>query len=443
MKSLYVDDVLKKIEENKKVELLGWIKSKRDLGNTVFLDVTDSSGSIQVIIKKDVLTPEMFLEIKKAHVESVVKVSGIVVTNLSRNTKEISAKDFEVISPATLNVSPHPRKDFDIFNPKYTDLILSDRHLFLRNEKIMAILKFKCNFINIIHEWFKKQDFTHIDAPILTQALLYDDKSAFKIDFFGTELFLTQCVAFYLEAAINAFEKVYNLTPSFRAEHSRSTRHLAEFWHLKAEIAFANFNDMLKFSEKTFYYIIKNSIEKNKKELKTLNVSIDIDKLKPPYPKITYDKAIDILQSKGSKIEWGKSLGADEEKILSYEFEVPFFVTGLPSSVEPFPFAADPLNLKITKTADLITPDGYFEVLGIAEKIHKPDELLRRMKEVGKATKSLIERYKWYIELRNYGCAPHSGLGMGIERVIRWMLKLPHVRDVISFPRLYGRLPYP
>jgi len=441
MKETYISDVNKTFGEGDEVRILGWIKSKRNLGGSVFLDIEDSSGNIQAVAKRHLLKNAIFNKIKKLVPESAVKIVGKVSLS-PKGVKEILIKDVEIIGEANLTFTPHPRSEFNVFDPKYVDLILRNRHLFLRNRKIRAVLTFKHNFMNSLHKWFDEQGFIHIDAPILTKTLLYDENSAFKIDFFGDKLFLTQCVAFYLEAAVMAFEKVYNLSPSFRAERSRSRRHLAEFWHLKAEVAFANLKDMKKLSEKMLHDIISRTLEKSENELKILNIDINEDEFKPPYPEITYDEAIEILHSKGNKIEWGRSLGADEERILSSEFDKPFFVKDLPRSSQPFPFAIDSSNPNVTRAADLLAPRGYGEILGIAEKIDDKRVLLRRMKETGK-TASEIERYAWYAELRDYGHVPHSGLGMGIERVIRWLLRLPHVRDAISFPRLYGRKPYP
>ena len=305
----------------------------------------------------------------------------------------------------------------------------------------MAVMKIRHNLIGIIHSWFRKKNFIEIHAPILTQVPLYEDHTAFSLDFFGKTVFLTQCVAFYLEAAIFAFERVYNIGPTFRSEKSKGRRHLAEYWHVKAELAFSSLEDMIKFTEEMIFDISEELLRKSKEELKLLDVVILVDKLKPPYPKITYDEAITQLVQRGVKFQWSKSLGDDEEKVLSENFKTPFWVIGLPKDVEPFPYVIDSSSPKITRTADLLAPEGYGELLGVNEKIYKKEELIKRMKEKDKWRQ--IERYQWYLELRDFGCVPHTGFGMGIERFIRWLLKLPHVRDAIPFPRLYPRIPLP
>lgn len=441
MKKLYVNDILKYAQVNEEVELLGWVKSKYDNGGILFLNIVDSTGCLQVLLKKDAVPLDVFLDIKKIPIESSIKIQGVVVPPLKGASKEIEAKRIEIIGLASLQVSPSPRTNFKIFDAKYTDLVLRKRHLFLRNEKVMAIMKIRSNFMRIIHDFFLEQGFIEINAPILTQIPLYEDNTAFNLDYFGTKVFLTQCVAFYLESAMHAFEKVYSIGPSFRAEHSGGKRHLAEYWHLKAEIAFSNLEDIISFTENLMSYIANHIIETNQRELEILDVTIDVDKLKAPYPRINYDEAVNVLNTKGLEFEWGKSLGADEEKFLSQEFESPFWVTGLPIALAPFPYVINPSDSRVAMVADLLAPEGYGELLGVAEKICDSEELLRRMGEKG--MDSQIERYQWYLELREYGCVPHSGFGMGIERVIRWLLKLDHVRNAIPFPRLFGRSPYP
>ncbi len=369
-----------------------------------------------------------------------VKIQGILTKASSSNENEIIIKGFQVIGQACLNLEPHPREDFNIFDSRYVDYVLRKRHLFLRNKRLMAVIRAKHIMLRGIRDWFDNQGFVEIDTPILTQTTLYDDKSAFSIEFFGTPAFLSQCASFYLEAAVYAFEKVYTITPAFRAEPSRNPRHNPEFWHVKGQIAFSDLEDIIGFIEGMVYAISNYVNKKSKNELDMLNATINIDKLKPPYPRITYDSALEILENKGIKLDWGKNIGADEEKVLSEEFETPFFVTYLPTTVEPFPYKLKTLNPEITMTADLLVP-GYGEILGVAEFIYKSDELIQRMKETKKHEE--MKRFEWYYELKQYGSIPHAGFGIGVERLLRWLLKLNHVRDAFPFPRLYHRIPYP
>lgn len=438
MKTIFVSDILSR-ENEQAVEAMGWVKSMRNHGSLVFIDLIDSTGEIQVIANK--ITKYILPDNRTISPESSIRVKGVVKQSNENNYKEIVADEIELIGFVSHEMSPRPRMDFDVFAHTFADYTLSNRHLFLRNEKLMAALRFRQLFFKAVHDWFREQSFTEIHAPVLTQIPLYEENSAFKIDFFGTKAYLTQCVAFYLESAVHAFEKVYNLGPSFRAEESRGKRHLAEYWHVKAEIAFADIEDIMSFVENMTSYITGKVAQEAKKELQLLEVNIDLNSIsKIPYPRITYDDAINSLKSKGYPVEWGKSLNSDEETVLSKDYKTPFWVTGLPRSIEPFPYEISPSNINVTKTADLIAPNGFGELLGVAEKIWKPDALKERMVEKGRDKDDALI---WYSELREFGSVPHSGLGMGAERFIRWLLQLEHVRDVIPFPRMFRRSPYP
>lgn len=444
MKRLFIGNIEGNYRNNK-IGVLGWVKSIRKHSKRIFLDVTDSSGTIQAVGSKDKIPSDIISKIRSG---MSVKLSGELGSS-PKNTLEIKVDNIEIIGDVTSHVTPEPRKDFNIFDSRFADHVLNNRHLYLRNPRLMAVLKFKSNFIFEIHKWFNEQGFTFIDAPVLTELLLYDDSSAFKLNYPNKgnsmqEVFLSQCCTFQLEAAVHAFEMVYNITPSFRVEPSTTRHHLSEYWHLKAEIAWANLNDLIKFSERMLYNIARNTIRRSKKELETLGVEIDLNKMRPPYKKISYDEALEAINSSGKKLDWGRSIGMDEQKILTQAFgEELLFVEGIPCAAEGFPFRRDPTNDKITLSCDLISPHGFGEILGVAEKITDKKELLERMTEKGKTSPDQLARYQWYVDLREHGCIPHGGVGMGIERAIRYLLKLNHVRDAISFPRLFGRYPNP
>ncbi|MCL2477642.1 asparagine--tRNA ligase [Candidatus Bathycorpusculum sp.] len=430
------------------VEVLGWIKTKRVLKNTIFLDIVDSSGEIQAVALKSKLSQHEYEQMEQISPEVAVKVSGIIKRELNKRV-ELSVKNLEIIGDVKFCVDPCPRSNFDIFGKKHVNYVLKNRHLYLRNDKLMAVLRFKSKFLIEAHKWFDSKGFVFLDAPVLTMLLLYDDDSAFKLNYKNeakkeNDVFLSQCNMFQLEAAVHAFEKVYNISSSFRAENSKGNRYLREYWHLKAEIAWMNLDELATFASEMFFEITKNTVTKSQKELEILNTPVDLDYLKPPFQKITYDKAIDLLRSEGRKIEWGKSLRTKDEEVLGRLLgEKLFFVQGMPNTAEAFPFSKNKEDLRLTQTCDLIAPMGFGELLGTAEKITNKMALLERMSEKGKNTPIDMERYQWYIDLRDYGCVPHGGVGMGIERVIRYLLKLPHVRDAISFPRLCNRVPNP
>lgn len=441
MKKLFIKDILRKGKKGQKVEILGWVQIARKYKKVIFLGIIDSTGYIQVVINKKRKTLRLFTKAKKVKPESSVKIIGTFRLHAS-NGPEIDVKEIEVIGGVDLVLTPRPHADFNIFNPKFTDLTLKNRHLYLRNQKFMAIMKARCKFFDFVHKWFKRCGFIEIHTPILTQIPLYEHNTAFSLDFFDKRVFLTQCSAFYLESAVHAFEKVYNIGPSFRAEESKSRRHLAEYWHLKTEIAFADLEDIISFAEKTVVNLVKGVAKGCKEELKTLEVELDLKSIDSlPYPRITYKEATQMLEKGSNGFKDGYSLGADEIELISKKFNTPFWITGLPRNIEPFPYVVDLDDPTVTRTADLIAPGATGgELLGVAEKIWNRKELRSRLKEKGKKLK---DGYRWYYELRKVGSVPHAGMGMGIERTIRWLLQLGHVRDAIPFPRLFRRAPYP
>ncbi len=440
MKSLFISDLLKSNSSEKKIELYCWIKGCRPQKNIIFVDFVDSTGTIQGILTKNNKTIGLFKKVKALKPESSVLVYGNLRTTKKRN--EIIIKEVDIVGDVKTNVFPRPRSDFDILNDKYINLVLGKRHLYLRNPKLMAIIKFRHKFFKIVHQWFDDDNFVEIHTPVLTKIPLYESKTAFNLNFFGKKIFLTQCSAFYLESQMFAFEKVYNLGPSFRAEESKSRRHLSEYWHLKAEVAFCSLDEMMSFVEKMISHIIKGVSKDCKEEFDVLGVKLDPSVLSHlPYPRISYEQSVLKLEKMGMKLKRGQSLGNDELEILSKKFKTPFWITGLPAKVEPFPYPLDPVNKKYTKTADLIAPGANGgELLGVAEKIYSSKELLNNMRAKGK---KLSDGYSWYYELRLLGSVPHSGMGMGVERTIRWLLDIKHVRDVIPFPRIFRRNPYP
>jgi len=305
------------------------------------------------------------------------------------------------------------------------------------NEKIMAILKFRHILTRIVHQWFHENGFIEIHAPVLTPTPLYDDRTAMSLKVHGQDVFLTQCVGFYLEQAVHAFKKIYNIGPSFRAEESRSKRHLMEYWHIKAELTFVDFEDIAATVEHFIRDISEKSIREGSELARVIGTDMCEDGLKTPFPRIDYGKAVEWLKAQGSEMEFGKSLGSDDESLLSNRFgNTPFWVVGIPRSIEPFPYVIDSADPCRTKTADLIASRGFGELLGIAEKIHELPMLDERLTEKNKAGDA---RYEWLRELRQYGCVPHGGFGMGLERFIRWLLQIPHVRDTIPFHRAFGR----
>ena len=443
MKKHYAVDLLYHLESGQQVDMYGWVKARRKHHAMIFLDVCDSTGFIQAVVNRATVGDDIFEIAKKIPPESAVKVTGRL-TDTGRPKpyfREIQVGEIQVIGYAALNISPQPHSDLDIFDPHLQEQLLDKRHFYLRNERIAAILRFRHVLTRIVHQWFHHNGFMEIHAPVLTPTPLYDDRTPIALEVHGQHVYLTQCVGFYLEQAVHSFEKIYNMGPSFRAEESRSKRHLMEYWHIKAELAFVDFEDLAAIVEQFVHDITERIMSEGASITRTIGTEICRDGLKTPFPRIDYREAIEWLKSQGCDIEFGKSLGSEEESLLSSKFEdVPFWVVGIPRSIEPFPYVIDSADPCRTKTADLIASRGFGELLGIAEKIHTLSMLDERLAEKGKAGDP---RYDWLRELREYGCVPHGGFGMGMERLIRWLLGIPHVRDTIPFHRAFGRRIHP
>lgn len=441
MKKLCVVDLLH-LKSDTQVELYGWVKARRKHNQVIFLDVCDSTGSIQVVVANTSNDQGLFEVARRVSPESAIKVDGSLIDTFKPNPpREIRANHIEIVGQVTLDISPRPRSNIDIFNPNLQEQLLKKRHFYLRNEKIAAILKFRHVLTGIVHRWFRENDFIEIHAPVLTPTPLYDDRSPIALQVHGQNIYLTQCVGFYLEQAVHAFEKIYNIGPSFRAEESRSKRHLMEYWHIKAELAFVNFEEVVITVEQFIHDTTKQCAANCASLAKVIGTEICQDGLKTPFPRIDYAEAVDWLKTQGSDIDFGKSLGSDEESLLSRRFgKTPFWVVSIPRSIEPFPYVINPNDSRRTRTADLIASRGFGELLGIAEKIHTLAMLDERLAEKDKAGDA---RYEWLRELRQYGCVPHGGFGIGLERLIRWLLQIPHVRDTIPFHRAFGRKIYP
>lgn len=436
MKKVYAVDLLNRTSSSTQVELYGWVKARRRHNHVVFLDVCDSTGTVQSVV--DETNKELFKLAKRIGQETAVKVVGILMeTGRPNSPKEIRVRDIEIVGASIINVSPYPRSDIDILDSKLQEQLLNKRYFYIRNEKIAAILKFRHVLTRIVHQWFHKNGFIEIHAPVLTPTPLYDDRTAIALKVHGQNVFLTQCVGFYLEQAVHAFEKIYNIGPSFRAEESRSKKHLMEYWHIKAELAFVDFEDIVVVVEQFIRDVSEKSICEGSEFAQVIGTDMCEDGLKPPFPRIDYGEAVEWLKAQGSDMEFGKSLGSNDESLLNNQFgNTPFWVVGIPRSIEPFPYAVDSADTCRTKTADLIASKGFGELLGIAEKIHTLPMLDERLAEKNKAGDA---RYEWLRELRQHGCVPHGGFGIGLERFIRWLLQIPHVRDTIPFHRAFGR----
>lgn len=437
MKETFIKEVLTTKRTSHNLTLLGWIKSKRESKRTVFFDLCDSTGEIQLIIEKSVVGEDVFELASKTTVESAIEIQGKIVE--LKTKREIAVTSFKVISKATKHFTPEPRSDFDIFAKKLANQILTHKHMYVRNPKFMAIQKFRNLLMYHMRNWFFENNYIEIAAPVLTTVPLYRDKTAIPLKLHDQDLFLSQCVGYYLEATSMAFERVYNISPSFRGEESKSKRHLLEYWHIKAELAFGNLEDIIAIVES----IIKFLTEKLQDDPEVseifhlLKTKLCLDGLKTPFPRISYEDAITFLNENGCNLKFGESIGSkEEEEVLSKKFKSPFWLVGIPRSIEPFPYVIDSNDTRITRVADLIGSNKYGELLGVAEKIHTIEMLDERLKEKGLEND---KRFEWVRDVHKTGCVPHIAFGMGVERLIRWMMNIPHVRDTHPFPRTFGR----
>ena len=434
MKEIYVNDLLHSMPGTP-VVLPCWLAAKQRHGGILFLTLHDSSGNIQAVAEKENIDPKAFDELKRVPLESGVVVYGTLIT-APNDGVEIQLQKLEVVGSATQQFCPQPRSDIDIFSPSLTNHLLTNRHVYLRNQKVIAIMQFRDALTHHMRQWFHENRFCAFDAPILTPVPLYDDGSALNIDVHGEHVFLTQCVGYYLEAGVHALERVYNMGPSFRGEESRSKRHLMEYWHIKAEAAWGNIEDVIAMIEEIFDYLTKACREEGEKAAAILGTSYCQDGLLGPFSRISYREAVAVLNEMGHPFSFGTSLSSQEEEILSKRFTGPFWITGIPHSIEPFPYCIHPDDPEVTQVADLIASNGFGELLGVAEKIYRLDELDRRMMDKNKLGNP---RYEFIREIHASGCVPHIAFGMGLERLIRWMLNIPHVRDAVAFPRIFKR----
>lgn len=417
--------------EGEKVRLLGWIASRREHGKKIFMNLRDRYGYIQLVASADMLPPEKFELVKKTNIESAVAVEGVVKRDeRAPGGAEVHLTDFIVISPA----EPWPITLSALRNPGF---LYDMRHLTIRGPKSRTVMLIRAELIRAMVEYFLKNDYVWIQAPTFITAAVEGGATLFPVKYFDRVAYLTQSAQFYEEAAICAFEKVFVVQPSFRSEKSRTRKHLTEFWHVEAEVAFATHEDIMKVEEELLYYAISRVVERMGREVEFIRGS-PLKPPEPPYERIRYDEAISMLQSRGIDIEWGQDFGAEAERELSRQFEKPFFVTHFPVVTRSFYHMDDPNNPEVTLSSDLYAPEGYGEITSGGQRIHEYDKLYEKIKRFGLNP----DDYKWYLELRKYGMPPHSGFGLGVERTLRWMLHLPHIRDSTLFPRTPSRL-YP
>lgn len=415
-----------------RVTIRGWVYNSRSSGSILFILVRDGTGIVQTIIPKNSFNPEKFELAKRLTQESSVIVSGLVREDKrAPGGYEIELDNLELVQMA---------QDYPITPKEHgVAFLMEHRHLWLRSSKQHAIMRIRATVIKASRDFLDSQGFLLVDAPILTPAAVEGTTTLFPVDYFGEQAYLSQSGQLYNEATCMAFGKVYCFGPAFRAEKSATRRHLAELWMLEPEAAYYHFEDNLQLQEELVSYVVQTVLEKRARELEVLkrNTAL-LEKVKPPFPRITYDQALELLKEKGLTLEWGEDFGAPHETAICTAFEKPVFITHFPAKCKAFYMKPDPNRPEVTLSADLLAPEGYGEIIGGSERIDSLELLQQKLKEYNLPE----EPYRWYLDLRRYGSVPHSGFGMGIERTVAWICGLEHIRESIPFPRLLEKM-YP
>ncbi len=406
----------------------GWIYRTRSSGAIVFAVVRDSSGIVQVTIKKGNLPEGEFEAAKSAPVEASVIVTGKVFEDKrAPGGFEVKASSFKLIGGA---------EPFPITEYQSEELLLDNRHLWIRSREQTAVMKVKASVLEGARAWLKANDFTEVTPPILTQNACEGGVTLFKLKYFDREAYLSQSAQMYLEALIFSLDRVYSLTPSFRAEKSRTTRHLTEYWHLELEEAWTDNEGNMEVQEGLVTAMVGQVLKDRQEELRLLGRDpAELKEVRPPFRRVRYSQAIDALRAKGFDLTFGSDMGAVEERALTAEEKVPVFVTNFPKEIKAFYMKEDPTDPTTVKCADLLAPEGYGEIIGGSERETDIGLLTSKLK----ALEIPLETYQWYLDLRRFGSVPHSGFGLGIERVVRWICKLEHIRDAVPFPRTVAR----
>ncbi|HEX8154565.1 MAG TPA: asparagine--tRNA ligase [Thermoanaerobaculia bacterium] len=415
-----------------KVSVNGWLYNIRKSGKLQFPIVRDGSGFVQCVVSKKEVAEEAWSETERATQESTVLVTGNVVTeSRAPGGVELHVSDFKVSGLA--DAYPITPKEHG------TDFLMNHRHLWLRSTKQHYVLLIRNEIEKSIRDFFYDRDFVLIDSPILTANAAEGTSTLFETDYFGDKAYLSQSGQLYLEPAAAAFGKVYCFGPTFRAEKSKTRRHLTEFWMVEPEVAFLDFDGLQKLAEEFIEYIVGRVLERCPEALKQLERdTTQLENVKAPFPRISYRDAIELLKSKGMPASFGDDIGGDEETVIANSFDRPVMITRYPAAIKAFYMKPDPDDPEVALAMDVIAPQGYGEIIGGSQRIDDHDLLLQRINE----HKLPVDAFQWYLDVRKYGTFPHSGFGMGIERCVAWISGVPHLRETIPYPRMINRI-YP
>ncbi len=416
------------------VEIAGWLYNLRKSGKIVFPILRDGTGLMQCVAVKSALPEDVFESIKNLTQESSIIVTGKI------RAEQRAAGGFEMDVEAIQILERVPEADPYPITPKDhgIEFLMDHRHLWLRSQKQHAILKIRAEVIRAVRDYLDDHGFTLVDTPIFTPAACEGTTTLFEVNYFDDDkAYLTQSGQLYNEATAMAFGKVYCFGPTFRAEKSKTRRHLTEFWMVEPEMAYATLEDVKALAEDFLVSIVARVLDRRREELKVLERDVSkLEKIQAPFPRMSYDDAVKILQSKGSEIQWGGDFGGTDETILTADLERPLMVDRFPTEIKAFYFQPDAERPELALGVDVLAPEGYGEIIGGGQRIHNYDLLVRRIEEHNLPK----EAFNWYLDLRKYGTVPHGGFGMGIERCVTWICGIDHLRETIAFPRMLYRL---
>jgi asparaginyl-tRNA synthetase len=410
----------------------GWLYNKRTSGKLQFPIVRDGSGYVQCVVSKKEIEERSWNEADAAAQEASVRVTGTVVAEQrAPGGVEMHVSEFRLLGSAE-NYPISPKEHG-------TDFLMNHRHLWLRSKNQHAILRIRNEVEKAIRDFYYDRDFVLIDSPILTANAAEGTSTLFETDYFGEKAYLSQSGQLYLEPAAAAFGRVYCFGPTFRAEKSKTRRHLMEFWMVEPEVAFMDFDGLQALAEEFVEYLVGRAMERCGEELKTLERDLTkLENVKRPFPRITYRDAIALLKSKGMEANFGDDIGGDEETVIANSYDRPVIITRYPAAIKAFYMQPDPEDSSLALGMDMIAPEGYGEIIGGSQRIHDHDLLLQRIQEHNLP----VDKFQWYLDVRKYGSFPHSGFGMGLERCVAWISGVPHLRETIPYPRMLNRI-YP
>jgi asparaginyl-tRNA synthetase len=431
MTHTYIEDVAK--HEGREITLKGWLNGRRSSGKIHFLQLRDGSGFIQGVMSKATVGEDVFKQADHLSQESAVMVRGTVrADSRAPGGYEIDVAGLEVVSAA---------QDFPITPKEHgVDFLMDRRHLWIRSARQQAILRIRHEVIDAVRDYFNSRGFILADTPIFTPSACEGTTTLFPVQYFDdATAYLTQSGQLYNEANAMALGRVYCFGPTFRAEKSKTRRHLTEFWMVEPEVAYATLDDVITLAEGLVVSILGRVLDRRAKELKVLERdTTKLAAIKAPFARITYDDAAKLLKEKGLPFEWGGDFGSPDETALSDHFAGPVAVTGYPTAIKAFYFQPEAGRPEVSRSVDVLAPEGYGEIIGGGQRIDDYDLLLKRIEE----HKLPREAFEWYLDLRRFGSVPHGGFGMGIERVVSWICGLDHLREAIPYPRMLYRL-YP